>query len=86
MALGAVAAILDHGGGIRVVVTDEPWTFPQHAGPDEQLLRVPGLVVPVPVPWDMIPWVVRQAHKYALTQLSGPNAAGIRERIEKATP
>jgi len=45
------------GGGVRVVVTDEPWGFHAHLGPGERLFVVPRMKAPIPVPYGWWPWV-----------------------------
>jgi len=59
-----VAGIIDPSGAMRVVVTEHErlWAHPQV---DELVLVVPRFGVACPVPWDGIPWVIRQAFTYA---------------------
>jgi hypothetical protein len=46
---GTVAAIIDRGGGYRVVVTDAPETLAGHLGDGERLVVVPDMIVGMPV-------------------------------------
>jgi hypothetical protein len=59
-----VAAVLSPDGGVRVVVTARKSDFARHhRQPGERIIIVPNLLVEEPVPWDKIPWVIRQAER-----------------------
>ena len=49
------------GGGVRVVCTDEPWTFAADVCPGERLFVVPRVKVPFPLPSGWWPWTVGAA-------------------------
>lgn len=59
--LSYVAGIVDPHGGLRVVVTERKGDFERnHRAAGEKVFVVPDLLVPEPVPWDMIPWMIKQ--------------------------
>ena len=60
------AGVLDCCGGLRVVVTAPLAAFVHHCNPARQelLFIVPDLVVPEPVPWNMIPWLIRRVEHH----------------------
>lgn len=60
MAKSHIAGILDSFGGLRVVVSDRK-NMKDHVRPDEFLILVPNMTVAEPVPWNLIPVVVRLA-------------------------
>lgn len=74
--LSAVAAIHDHGDGMRVVVAAPSEILLYHVGKNERSYIVPDLWVVEPVPWDRVPYVVDRANRYLLSQLAPKNLCG----------
>ena len=77
---GVVAGILERerhgeldpqnrGGGIRTVVTDEPWTLYDHIQPGERLFMVPNYTVPIPVPYEIWPHTVGAAEIFTAVSI-----------------
>ncbi len=60
----AIGAIISPDGGIRVVVTKR-WAFKHHLQPGEKLYILPHAWIKEPVPWNIIPQVIREAQKFA---------------------
>jgi hypothetical protein len=57
------------GGGVRVVVTTEPWSIYQHVQPFERLFVIPDLWVEVPPPYGLWPWTVGAAEIHVATSI-----------------
>lgn len=67
--MSCVAGIVDHGGGIRVVVT-YPELLQHHVAPGERGFKVPDLWVQEPVGWNLIPDVIQTATDHVFNQLN----------------
>jgi hypothetical protein len=59
--MARAAGILDGYGGWHAVVGEN---FDAHVRPGQILLVVPDFEVEHPVPWDLIPWVMRVIEQY----------------------
>src|SRR5262249_36196798 len=57
------------GGGVRVVCTDEPWSFHAHLGPGERLFVVPRIRVPLPLPYELWAWAAGAAEIHVATAI-----------------
>lgn len=57
-----IAAIIDRGGGHRIVVTDGD--FLCHVSPGERLCVLPGVMVQEPVPFEDYPKLVKMVEDY----------------------
>lgn len=71
----SVAGILSPDGGLRTVVTQR-WRMKNHVKKGERLFVVPDLLVDEPVPWDKIPFVIREVHKHVVKSLAPENPCG----------
>lgn len=60
-----VAGIVHMNGAVRVVATSEyPHSFIANTGPEELCLVVPDYCVPDPIPWQMIPEIIKRTDDY----------------------
>jgi hypothetical protein len=58
-----VAGIRDHGGGMRVVVT-QYWDLPNHVGPGEELVLIPKIRLARPVTTNETAALIQLVERY----------------------